>query len=1316
MSECVNPIDDYSSTLTTTVTTNTSVTKSDTDGTKSVKTSLGNCCNDNNDLLMSKSLRSGRHKYVIIDGKRIRSALAGRARKEGRRVCFPDNDKDLVTGYLEPANPWEHAEDVSRDILLSSYKESCERHCAEPLKKVLDQLEELDICNGRCDDFSLKDESLEKKHCEPLEELFKRIQFRKIDLEHSGLTDESAETLFDMIEYYESAKHVNISSNGNIGTRGWQACGQMIKKTLCLEQLDAKSIVLTQQHMNILRRPLQLVSHLQILKVENCGLAGRAFVILVAALKTNTGLKELYLADNNLTQDDAIQMGSLLRINNCLQLLDISNNNIKDEGVHNILDGLVSQSGESGSTRGLKILILWNNHLSKICSEYFAETIAQSKSLETLNIGHNGLSDDFLDICKDALKHNTVLLQLGVQATGLMNKGIMALAEVVGKNESLQRIDLRDNHIQLTGLTFLCLAMKRNVTITQIDLDDTTWSKAPSMMETYLAIVSEIRGYCTRNDEPISTDSSTEESGSPQHRSRLSSVNSRKISLTCQTLPRSPTVITGTGDTNIRTPMLEPKRTTGGRLRSPAPSPIPSPVASPIPSPSRSRFVVSRVSEASLSSTNSSASSSPITPPSLASSPTCFFPATSSGSSSRFRVTVVESNVPPSPTIKNVVSTSANVTIGFNYRVDMPDRVDSDDSDSVFRSEEEDSRRGSESSVDADSEERIRTPDSGTVFDVDTTITTSTQFLSISNSSDEEPPKPDDLVSKHNLPVIASPDDSPTAPPDDPQESSVNKTLTQALEPLVSHSREPDEPKITDVPKQSSLERLLGLFQNPGTLFTGAFAERAEVPMKNSLQGSVNSMMALGDKFHQYLRDSTRQPLQRSVSDASKSVTPKSDPVKSLSIDQLLSAESMSHCVKPQESVDETQEVARRLSGVQEDDNELDNPRVGASPPGDDAQHLIDHSIDLVDYGNGDTSVPVVYKSEYSIMIGDCEGVIGDSVSGGLQTICDNGTDDSINSCILRDTIVFPIGGGGRDPTLADDVHNLGGGEDNECKDTSDCKLIGEGVSKDDGECESLPVKDCFNDNFNENGSGNGRSAEEDVEDVLASILSGVMLLVDDSANLATVTVCPDHSRKTDVLSTSIEDSVCEGNIVLKVSNVVPTLADDLISDGGQNFGSRSLSFVEELDNPQTSRSPTNLFIDKSINVHRNSQDSGIEEANVSVSDDNLETSPQIRDSFQESLDSGIDSECSSVCTRVENALTFKDSEDKFYDIPEINDQSQSISQSIMIKASVFVNNGEEHEEIIQTDTQMIGDTDMTIIGAKLSHEEQMVSSSTSVE
>lgn len=46
----------------------------------------------------------------------------------------------------------------------------------------------------------------------------------------SGCVSQGASALFDMIEYYESATHLNISFNKHIGTRGWQAAAHMMRK------------------------------------------------------------------------------------------------------------------------------------------------------------------------------------------------------------------------------------------------------------------------------------------------------------------------------------------------------------------------------------------------------------------------------------------------------------------------------------------------------------------------------------------------------------------------------------------------------------------------------------------------------------------------------------------------------------------------------------------------------------------------------------------------------------------------------------------------------------------------------------------------------------------------------------------------------------------------------------------------------------------------------------------------------------------------------------------------------------------------------
>lgn len=53
----------------------------------------------------------------------------------------------------------------------------------------------------------------------------------------------------------------------------------------------------------------------------------------------------------------------------------LSNNNVQDDGVRDILEGLINQVNEDKTGRGLSILILWNNRLTKNSSPYFSRII-----------------------------------------------------------------------------------------------------------------------------------------------------------------------------------------------------------------------------------------------------------------------------------------------------------------------------------------------------------------------------------------------------------------------------------------------------------------------------------------------------------------------------------------------------------------------------------------------------------------------------------------------------------------------------------------------------------------------------------------------------------------------------------------------------------------------------------------------------------------------------------------------------------------------------------------------------------------------------
>lgn len=181
--------------------------------------------------------------------------------------------------------------------------------------------------NQRVPLLSLKDQNLSHGSCEALEEIFKRVQYRSINLSNAGLDDTSASVLFDLIEYYEAANELDISDNLAMTNKSWLACINMVKKSQTLNVLISRGPAISDFNATHLAKALN-TSALHTLKLEHCELSQRPLATLCTLLRRNTILRELSLAHNQLTCDDAKNISNLLRSNYHIQLLDISNNSI----------------------------------------------------------------------------------------------------------------------------------------------------------------------------------------------------------------------------------------------------------------------------------------------------------------------------------------------------------------------------------------------------------------------------------------------------------------------------------------------------------------------------------------------------------------------------------------------------------------------------------------------------------------------------------------------------------------------------------------------------------------------------------------------------------------------------------------------------------------------------------------------------------------------------------------------------------------------------------------------------------------------------
>uniref|UniRef100_A0AAR2JFU7 Protein phosphatase 1 regulatory subunit 37 n=1 Tax=Pygocentrus nattereri TaxID=42514 RepID=A0AAR2JFU7_PYGNA len=411
-----------------------------------------------------------------------------------KRVTFP-SDEEIVSGSVEPKDPWRHAQNVTVEEILNAYRQACQKLNCKPIPKVLKQIQDLTELTQRNECLDLKGEKLDYKACESLEEIFKRVQFKVVDLEQTNLDEDGASALFDMIEYYESATHLNISFNKHIGTRGWQAAAHMMRKTSSLQYLDARNTPLLDHSAPFVARALRISGSLAVLHLENAGLSGRPLMLLATALKMNMNLRELYLADNKLNGlQDSAQLGNLLKFNYNIQILDLRNNHILDSGLAYVCEGLKEQR------KGLVTLVLWNNQLTHNGMGYLAAALPCTQSLETLNLGHNAISNEGVHKLKDGLIANRSVLRLGLASTKLSCEGAVAVAEFIAESPRLLRLDLRENEIKTGGLMALSLALKVNTSLLRLDLDrEPKKETVKSFIETQRALLAEIQNGCKRN-------------------------------------------------------------------------------------------------------------------------------------------------------------------------------------------------------------------------------------------------------------------------------------------------------------------------------------------------------------------------------------------------------------------------------------------------------------------------------------------------------------------------------------------------------------------------------------------------------------------------------------------------------------------------------------------------------------------------------------------------------------------------------------------------------------------------------------------------
>ncbi|XP_061125356.1 NACHT, LRR and PYD domains-containing protein 3-like isoform X4 [Syngnathus typhle] len=328
---------------------------------------------------------------------------------------------------------------------------------------------------------------LSKKSCKALASVLSSpCSLRELNLSDNDLGDDGLEALAAGLAKPQCALQVLELEWCNLSKKSCEALASVLSSPCSLRELELSDNDLGDDGLEALAAGLAKPQcALQVLKLRECNLRKKSCEALASVLSSPCSLSELDLSDNDLGDDglEALAAGlakpqcalQVLELKKCnlskkscealasvlsspgsLRELDLSDNDLGDDGLEALAAGLAKPHCT------LQVLKLKKCKLSKKSCEALASVLSSPSSLRELDLGYNNLGDDGLEALAAGLAKPQCALQvLGLRECNLSKKSCEALASVLSSPGSLSELDLSWNYFGDDGLEALAAGLAK---------------------------------------------------------------------------------------------------------------------------------------------------------------------------------------------------------------------------------------------------------------------------------------------------------------------------------------------------------------------------------------------------------------------------------------------------------------------------------------------------------------------------------------------------------------------------------------------------------------------------------------------------------------------------------------------------------------------------------------------------------------------------------------------------------------------------------------------------------------------------------------
>lgn len=311
------------------------------------------------------------------------------------------------------------------------------------------------------------------------------IDLEVVSLNNNNLKS-SAHVILQALNQLSKLKRLYLSSNDLSSENFGPLLADVIHNNNSLKVLN---LSFNNLHLsgNAVLKALSKVSHLEVLNLNQTNLSSKVIADLIDAVKSNTSLKALHLKGNNLhssackmlqalkqhsqlvhldlgdnkmSEKVVDDLANVIRNNNCLEWLCLSDNNLQSS-VTVVLQALKMLSS-------LRKLMLSNNNIPGIVAKDFADVIKNNTKIEELSVDGNHFGSS-LTVILNALKNVSTLTTLNLGHNNMSGKVVDDLAHVIIYNPYLEALFMNDNNLQ-SSVSVVLEALKNTSKLKCLDL------------------------------------------------------------------------------------------------------------------------------------------------------------------------------------------------------------------------------------------------------------------------------------------------------------------------------------------------------------------------------------------------------------------------------------------------------------------------------------------------------------------------------------------------------------------------------------------------------------------------------------------------------------------------------------------------------------------------------------------------------------------------------------------------------------------------------------------------------------------------------